>query len=68
MIWTESKCIAKSLKGNIYLLIILAIIALQCVFEHHWQELAYNFFVLMTFADMQDLSKDKDTIDINLSN
>ena len=67
MIWIECKCIAKSLKDNIYLLIILAIIALQCVFEHHWQELAYNIFVLMTFANIQVRNEDEHVIDMNLS-
>jgi len=67
MLWIECKCIAKSLKLNIYLVIILAIIGLQCVVEHHWQELAYNFFVLMTFANIQVRNEDEHVIDMNLS-
>ncbi len=38
--------------GNVYLLAIFAIIALQCSIEHHWGELMYNYFVLATFADL----------------
>mgnify|MGYP004517973789 FL=1 len=49
------KNIFKAYKNNcIYIAGIVAIIALQCMFEHHWMDLSYNYFLLMTFASLSD--------------
>ena len=53
----EVRCIAKCIKKNIYLLMIFAIIALECSVEHHLDELAYNFFLLAVFAELSDDSR-----------
>lgn len=37
-------------QNNIYLLWILALIALQCMIEHHLLEIAYNPFILICFS------------------
>ncbi len=50
MIAMTLKVMIKGIKNNIYLTGIMALIALQCLVEHHWMELAYNFFLLATFA------------------
>ena len=50
MIAMTLKIMIRGIKNNIYLTGIMALIALQCLVEHHWMELAYNFFLLATFA------------------
>ena len=40
------------IRKNLYLMGIIVLIALQCTVEHHWMELAYNYFLLIAFAKM----------------
>ena len=44
-------------KKYIYGAVILAVCALSCVEEHHFAEIAYNFFPLLLFADINDDEK-----------
>lgn len=40
----------KSIVSNKYTVFLLMIIALQCVVEHHWTDISYNYLLLMAFA------------------
>ena len=40
----------KSIVSNKYTVFLLMIIALQCVVEHHWMELSYNYFLFVLLA------------------
>ncbi len=44
-------------KNFIYGSVILTVCALSCVEEHHLAELPYNFFLLLLFADIDDVKK-----------
>ena len=44
-------------KKYVYGAVILAVCALSCVEEHHFAEIAYNFFPLLLFADINDEEK-----------
>lgn len=43
-------------RDNLYLLTILGIISIQCMFEHHIIEIAYNPFTLAILARLEDRS------------
>ena len=44
-------------KKYVYGAVILAVCALSCVEEHHFAEIAYNFFPMLLFADINDDEK-----------
>ena len=49
-------------KKYIYGVVILALCALSCVEEHHLSELPYNFFLLLTFADLNADRKAEESV------
>lgn len=51
-------------KKYIYGVVILAVCALSCVEEHHLSELPYNFFLLLTFADLNSDKKAEESVNI----
>ena len=54
MLVMELRCIIKCINKNVYLLMIFAIIALECSIEHHFGELIYNYFLLAVFANLDN--------------
>lgn len=46
----------------VYGVVILAVCALSCVEEHHLSELPYNFFLLLTFADLNADRKAEESV------
>lgn len=46
-------------KKNVFLIVILALIALQSMLEHHMIELSYNYFLLAAFANIQQLPSEE---------
>lgn len=44
----------KNAKKRVYVTFLLAIIALQCVIEHHWMDISYNYFLIMVMAKMEE--------------
>ncbi len=49
-------------KKYVYGVVILAVCALSCVEEHHLSELPYNFFLLLTFADLNADRKAEESV------